>query len=44
MEILLKDKKVIKIAEAAETYFWDINGLKKIVPEDIKQILENDIV
>jgi hypothetical protein len=44
MEILLKGNEVIKIAEAAETYFWDIEGLKKIVPEDIKQKLENNNV
>jgi hypothetical protein len=40
MEVLLKGKEVIKISEAAETYFWDIEGLKKIVPENIKQKLE----
>jgi hypothetical protein len=44
MEILLKNKEVIKISEAAETYFWDIEGLKKIVPENIKQKLENNNV
>jgi hypothetical protein len=44
MEILLKDKEVIKISEAAETYFWDIEGLKKIVPENIKRILDDNNV
>jgi hypothetical protein len=42
MELLLKDKEVIKISEAAETYFWNIEGLKKIVPENIKQILDDN--
>jgi hypothetical protein len=44
MEILLKNKEVVYISEADETYFWNIDELKKIVPENIKKTLEDNNV
>jgi hypothetical protein len=40
MDILLKNNEVIKITEIGETYFWNIDGLKRKLPENKKQILE----